>query len=138
MGGLSLSIVPMFNGYRFVGILLLAISDFSQAFAETTKFPLGHSWYVSCSKIAPLDTKKDARPGINHIEFGFSDTQQRHVDLIVGPVKSDAETVQSTFDPDAPLRWSLSRVTGVLTITDVSRALEAKYMCERSSFENTF
>jgi hypothetical protein len=128
----------MSNSYRLVGILLAAISDFSQAFAETTKFTAGHFWYVSCSKIAPLDAKGDARPGIDHIDFGVSDTEEYHVDLRLGPVKSDAETVQSPFNADAPLRWSLSRVTGVLTITDVSRSLEAKYICEKSAPGLTF
>jgi hypothetical protein len=127
----------MFGSYRFAAIFLLLISDCSQAFAETIKFPLGYVWYVSCSKIDP----SEPLPGRGHVKFGFSDDREYHYDLIVGPVTSDAETVKLSYlhaYTHDTLRWSLSRATGVLTITNESRALEAKYTCEKWSPWSTF
>jgi hypothetical protein len=133
----------MFSGYKLAGLLLLAAFDFSQVSAESTKFPLGHLWYVSCSKMAPLETKEDAPPGTQiydfestHIAFGFSDTEYYHYDFIAGFVKSDSETVQSTHvgvDTLGPLHWSLSRVTGVLTVTNKAKGSKSKYLCEKWS-----
>jgi hypothetical protein len=132
----------MFKGYKFLAMLVLVVFDLSQAFAETKKFPSGHGvYYVSCAKLAPSAAKEDARPGIDRLEFGFSDTQQYDFDLIVGPVKSDAEEVvlsdaeeaqASGADTHEIFGVSLSRITGVLTITNKSKSKEAKYLCENS------
>jgi hypothetical protein len=127
------------SGHEFLAMLLLVIPGFPQAIAETKKFPSGHFYYVSCAKLAPSTAKEDARPGIDRLDFGFSDTQEYHVDLIVGPVRSDAkEVVFSDAEEAQPsgagsheiLGVSLSRATGILTITNKSRSKEAKYLCE--------
>lgn len=125
----------MLRSDRSLAIVLLVMS-FSPALAETKDFPAGHFYYVSCAKLAVSAGKEDARPGLNELSFGFSDTQSYQVDLIVGPVRSDEEQV--VFSDLEDLRgagWivSLSRATGVLTIRDGAGSKEAKYLCESSS-----
>jgi hypothetical protein len=124
----------MLRSGRLPAMLVLIVSV-TPAFAET-KFPTGHFYYVSCVKLGLSAAKEDARPGLDRLSFGFSDTQQYEVDLIVGPVRSDGEQVVLSDVEDAQgAGWgvSLSRVTGVLTITDRSGSKEAKYLCESSS-----
>nr|WP_041756889.1 hypothetical protein [Bradyrhizobium sp. ORS 278] len=125
---------------RYLAMLLL-VTSVSPALAEMKKFPSGHSYDVTCAKLPLSPGKEDARPGIDELSFGFSDTQQRRVDLIVGPVRSDEERVV-LFDAEehrgAGLDVSLSRVTGVLTIGDRSGLREATYLCESSPAGKSF
>jgi hypothetical protein len=130
----------MLRSERYRAMLLLVMSV-SPALAETKKFPSGHFYYVSCAKLALSAGKEDARPGIDQLSFGFSDTRRYHVDLIVGPVRSDEERVVFSDVEDAlGAGWgvSLSRTTGVLTIRDRSGSKEAKYLCESSPSGTTF
>ena len=127
------SVALMLRSGRMPAVLLLIVS-ITPAFAET-KFPSGGFYYVSCVKLGLSSAKEDARPGLDRLSFGFSDTRHYDVDLIVGPVRSVAEQVVLSDVEDATgAGWGvlLSRVTGVLTITDRSGSKEAKYLCERS------
>lgn len=125
----------MLKSDRSIAALLLVMSV-TPALAGTKRFPWGHSYYVSCTKLAVSPGKEDVRPGLDELSFGFSDTQRYQVDLIVGPVRSDEEQVVfSDLENTQRTGWvvSLSRATGVLTIRDGSGSKEAKYLCERSS-----
>ncbi|MET4423767.1 hypothetical protein AB7645_36940 [Bradyrhizobium sp. 956_D2_N1_5] len=120
---------------------MLLVMSVSPALAEAKKFPSGHFYYVSCAKLALSAAKEDARPGIDRLSFGFSDTQEYQVDLIVGPVRSDGErVVLSDVENAQGAGWgvSLSRVTGVLTIRDRSGSKEAMYLCENSPYGTAF
>lgn len=121
--------------------MLLLVMSVSPALAEAKKFPSGHYYNVSCAKLALPAAKEDARPEIDRLSFGFSDTQKYDVDLIVGSVRSDGEQVVLSDVKDAQgAGWgvSLSRVTGVLTIRDRSGSKEATYLCESSPYGTTF
>ena len=130
----------MMRSDRSLAMLLLIVS-ISPALAETKKFPSGRFYYVSCAKLAVTAGKEDARPGVDELRFGFSDTKKYEVDLVTGPVRSDEEQVVFSDLEDATgVGWgvSLSRATGVLTIRDRSGSKEAKYLCKRSPYGTTF
>jgi len=127
---------------KLLAMLFPVVLGSIQAFAETHKFPSGRFYYVSCAKLPSLTTKEDARPGVDRLNFGFSDTKEYHVDLIVGPVRSDADKVVFSYTEDAQAFGTgaqensqvwLSRITGVLTINDKTRSKESRYLCESSS-----